>query len=129
MVEPGSWVLFSPEQTNKTGAIGAIVGLASLCQRPTVVIVKDMAQSTLEVAGKLRKLLQGFDSFRCAYPDQPPTGPNGIHFKAGGKRDWKEWRLDLAEQAMRAARGNKNKMTAAAAWREKAIANINAFQR
>lgn len=61
--EPGSWVLLSPEQTNKTSAIATIVGMASLKGLPSIVIVKDLYSSTRDLAeNKLEKYLKAFEA-------------------------------------------------------------------
>lgn len=80
IAEPGSWVLLSPEQSNKTSAIATIVGIASLKKLPSIVIVKDLYSSTRDLAeNKLERYLRAFEA-----ADKNIQ----VEFVAGGQGKW-----------------------------------------
>ena len=58
VMEPGSWILLSSEQSNKTAAIAAICTAAYVARKPCIVAVKDGYSNVQGMADKLRKLLR-----------------------------------------------------------------------
>lgn len=78
--EPGSWVLLSVPQSNKTAAAACIGLAAGLKEFPFVMIVKDLYSNVKTLEKKIDDLVQG----RKRQFGSAPT----VVFLAGGPRQW-----------------------------------------